>query len=309
MTHTGICHQSKFSSSSAYTINMTDCDCFHKNCRRQFAVVKTDELLCAGSPPSPPIIFTEPPSSPASEIDVHVEMSLLEGGAAQPDFNDNQSESPENVSTQSGLIVDESTQLQFQSQSILEPETIIHEGQEIYRVEYEIGDDDGGISLQLAGDREVGNNAAAPEVITIDDVPEVIVIDDEPGDTATSPARKRRMTTDGDLPSPSKKNCCESCRPDTPRPNCGYSRADEKALEMHQNKLLSDSLAEAIATYRASVELLLYKIRRINFNSEAPKDMISSLRILRTLNALYRTANFELDNLQQDEALVGFFAA
>lgn len=289
---------------------MADCDCFNKNCRRQFAVVGTDQLICAGSPPSP-LIFTEPPSSPTYESDSspYDEMALLEGVndvGTQPNLIDDRSESPEYAATQPYLTVDESTQRQFPSQAIFEPETIICEGKDVYNVQHEVdgaGDDE--IGLQDERNLQAASSAdKMPEVATGgSDEPEVAS-----PEVGVSSAQKHSMSADDDHhQEQSKKSKCEPDRPGTPRPNQSYSEADEKTLLMYQDKLLRDSLAEARNTYVASTDLLLYKLRRINFNSDVPRDMISSLRILGALNRLYRTANLELDRLQQDEFGAEFF--
>jgi hypothetical protein len=89
--------------------------------------------------------------------------------------------------------------------------------------------------------------------------------------------------------------------PDTPRPEQGYSDEDERKLQMYQEKLLRESLDMARTTYLSLTDLLLYKLRRINFNSETTRDMLASLKVLGTLNRLYRAANLELDRHREDD--------
>lgn len=295
---------------------MTDCDCFSKNCKRQFATIKTDHLISAGSPPSPVIIFNDPPSSPP-ETSVYSEMASLENEASA------------DVATQPDLAIYEPDVFITENQDT--PEVIISESQDIYRVKYEIasssqegdaaagGEDGEGMSV----DYDYGGECK-PEVITINDDfagetdcrPEVITIDDNDPANATplqdddSFKRQLEATSDnGGYPEPSKKMKmgCECVKPDTPRPLQDYSDEDERALQMYQHKLLRDSLASAKETYVSLTDLILYKLRAINFNSETPKDMMAGLRVLGTLNRLYRSANLELDRHMEDDYGREFF--
>lgn len=274
-----------------YSSNMTDCDCFAKNCKRQFGIVKTDRLLCEASPPSPPIIFTEPPASPSEASKIFEEMSSLENETA--------------VSTQPYLTIDESV-----STMSLQPEVIIHESPDVYKVPHELVSDG-------EDDTHLRRRRDEPEVITIDDSkhePEVITIDDEDvSNRAPSPSILDPGTAagaqhrDDDYPGSSKKIKLECARPDTPRPEQGYSDEDERSLQMYQEKLLRDSLTEARNTYVSLTDLLLYKLRRMDFNSETPKDMLACLKVLSTLNRLYKTANLELDRHKLDDFGAEFF--
>jgi len=278
---------------------MTDCDCFSKNCKRQFATVKSDHLISAGSPPSPTVIFTGPPASPP-EAGEYSEMVLQENEVVADE-----------AATQPSL-------------TIYEPEVAIDENQEIYRIQYEDVSDaeDENLMSHAQDDR---NSNRHPETVAINDgsasYPEVITIDDEVRSDADGVAqsdadgvahsdadesRRRRASSVGST-EPCKKIKMERDRPDTPRPVQVYSDDDERALQMYQDKLLRESLAAARNTYVSLTDLLLYKLRVIDFNSETPKDMLASLKVLVTLNRLYRAANLELDRHRQDEYGAEFF--
>lgn len=284
------------------TAKMTDCDCFAKNCKRQFATCKTDPLMSsAGSPPSPPVIFTDPPASPVEAVNIFSEMASLENEGASAE-----------AATQPGLF-------------IYEPEVIIREDQDVYKVRYEIdsqgvGGEDGGNCEPEVITIDDGNSAAAasPSILNLDnDEPEVITAADDAdacNDTDAAGAKRPAVSPD-ECPAPPKKSKVECGRPDTPRPEPdvamtepdtprleqGYSDEDERSLQMYQEKLLRDSLAEARNTYVSLTDLLLYKLRRINFNSEMPRDMLACLKVLGTLNRLYRVANLELDRHREDD--------
>lgn len=278
---------------------MTDCDCFSKNCKRQFATVKSDHLISAGSPPSPTVIFTDPPASPP-EAGEYSEMVLQENEVVADE-----------AATQPSL-------------TIYEPEVAIDENQEVYRIQYEDVSDaeDENLMSHAHDDR---NSNHHPETVAINDgsasYPEVITIDDEVRSDVDGVAQsdadgvahsdadesRRRRASSVCSTEPCKKIKMECDRPDTPRPVQVYSDDDERALQMYQDKLLRESLAAARNTYVSLTDLLLYKLRVIDFNSETPKDMLASLKVLVTLNRLYRAANLELDRHRQDEYGAEFF--
>jgi hypothetical protein len=300
---------------------MTDCDCFSKNCKRQFATGNSDHLISAGSPPSPVVIFNDPPSSPP-ETSIYSETASLESEA----FAD--------VATQPDLSIYEPEVLIHESQD--NPEVAINENQDIYKTQYEIdssggdvisGGDENGEGMAMDGDYR---KKCEPEVITINDDfagevdcrPEVITIDGNDLDNSDGgnmmPLQDgddnfnhqlEAVSTDEGYPGPSKKMKmeCECVRPDTPGPLQSYSDEDEKTLQIYQHKLLKDSLATAKETYVSLTDLLLYKLRGIDFNSETSKDMLASLKVLGTLNRLYRAANLELDRHREDDYGREFF--
>jgi hypothetical protein len=187
-----------------------------------------------------------------------------------------------------------------------------------------VGGEDGGNSVAAA---------ASPSILNLDNnEPEVITVDDDDADAASA---KRPAVSPDECPAPLKKSKKECGRPDTPRPEPdvamtepdepvvamtepdqpdvamtepdtprpeqGYSDEDERSLQMYQEKLLRESLGIARNTYLSLTDLLLYKLRRINFNSETSRDMLASLKVLGTLNRLYRAANLELDRHREDD--------
>jgi hypothetical protein len=265
-------------------------------------------MSSAGSPPSPPVIFTDPPASPVeTDNDIFSEMALLENEGASAE-----------AATQPGLF-------------IYEPEVIISEDQDVYKVQYEIdsqgvGGEDGGSCEPEVITIDDGNSvaAASPSILNLDnDEPEVITVDNDADacNDADAAGAKRPAVLPDECPAPPKKSKVECGRPDTPRPEPdvamtepdtpgpeqGYSDEDERSLQMYQEKLLRDSLTEARNTYASLTDLLLYKLRRINFNSETPRDMLASLKVLGTLNRLYRFANLELDRHREDDFGSDFF--
>lgn len=276
---------------------MTDCDCFSKNCKRQFASVNS-----AGSPPSPIVIFTDPPSSPP-EAGAYCGMASLENEVVNDE-----------TATQPNLTICEDV-------SDAEGGNLMsHDGHNSNRhpETAAIVSDAEDENLMSHDDR---NNNHHPRTVDVDggdtNQPEVITMDmdvhSDAGGTVAAHSntdeshRRRASSNDYTDTEACKKTKMECDRPDTPRPVEDYSDEDERALQMYQDKLLKESLAAARNTYMSLTDLLLYKLRLVDFNSEAPRDMMASLKVLTTLNRLYRTANLELDRIRQDDYGAEFF--